>query len=246
MSRFIQLLQRINHDLDVAQPVKSRIILEIHADLNDLYELYCEQGMEEADAQQQAEQRCNVSEQAVEQLKAVHASGVRRAMDRLSEQAQSRVERIGLVTIMAVLAILSGRIIFTSGFMAQTSTFIWGALAIAVLAGAIGIAKAYRFYLKRDHRTRTLRNGLSSILFLAGGGFVNGLFGYLYEMYRAVHRSAADFEGVWLYIIDWLVRGSSAAIVSLWVCILSAALWYLLETKAVRIERAEAESLLEL
>jgi hypothetical protein len=246
MSRFIHFLQRINQELDVPQPAKSRIILEIHNDLNDLYDLYRSQGKAEAEARQQAEQKCNVSPEALAQLVAIHSSGVRRVMDRLSEQAQSRLERIGLVLVMAFLAILSGRIIFSSGFLAQTSPFVWGSLTIAALAAVTGIGKLYRFYLKQDHRMRTLRNGLPSLLFLAGGGFVIGLYGYLYELYRAASRSAADFEGVWFYIIDWLVRGSSAAIVSLWVCILSATLWYVLETKAGRIEQAEVEILLEL
>ena len=57
MTRFAPLLKSINDRLDLPQPTKSRIILEIAADLEDLYQFYQNQGMNESEAAQKAEEK---------------------------------------------------------------------------------------------------------------------------------------------------------------------------------------------
>ncbi|MFH1754248.1 MAG: hypothetical protein ABIA59_00965 [Candidatus Latescibacterota bacterium] len=50
MSRFEGLLKQINGKLDLPQPTKSRILLEIASDLDDMYRVFIQQGMSEQDA----------------------------------------------------------------------------------------------------------------------------------------------------------------------------------------------------
>ncbi len=47
MNRFAPLLKSINARLDLPQPTKSRIILEIASDLEDMYQFYQSQGPDE-------------------------------------------------------------------------------------------------------------------------------------------------------------------------------------------------------
>ena len=55
MNQFTPLLKQLNSRLDLPQPQKSRILLEISADLNDLYDLYVSQGHSREEAKQRAE-----------------------------------------------------------------------------------------------------------------------------------------------------------------------------------------------
>jgi len=45
MDNFKPILKEINSKLDLPQPTKSRIILEIAADLNDTFDTYKKQGL---------------------------------------------------------------------------------------------------------------------------------------------------------------------------------------------------------
>ena len=50
MTRFANLLSRIRNRLDLPQPTKSRILLEISSDLEDAYHYYMDQGMTHQEA----------------------------------------------------------------------------------------------------------------------------------------------------------------------------------------------------
>ena len=57
MNRFISLLQRVNDKLDLPQPEKSRILLEIAADLQDMYQVYLDKGLGEEEAVKRTEEK---------------------------------------------------------------------------------------------------------------------------------------------------------------------------------------------
>ncbi len=52
MKQFESQLKKINNKLDLPQPVKSRIVLEIAADMEDTFNFYFDKGMNEKDALQ--------------------------------------------------------------------------------------------------------------------------------------------------------------------------------------------------
>ena len=52
MSRFAGVLKRVSDGLDLPQPTRSRILLEMAGDLQDLYEHHLGQGMDEERAAQ--------------------------------------------------------------------------------------------------------------------------------------------------------------------------------------------------
>lgn len=72
MSRFTSLLKRIDDRLKFPQPTKSRILLEIAADLEDLHLLYLERGLGEEEAAQLAEEKFDFSDKALQEFTHVH------------------------------------------------------------------------------------------------------------------------------------------------------------------------------
>ena len=94
MKKFAPLLQSINKNLDLPQPEKSRILLEIGGDMNDMYDLLISQGSNEEQAEQKVKEKFEMTKKSLSELVDVHQTGFRRWMDKLSAQAQSRWERV--------------------------------------------------------------------------------------------------------------------------------------------------------
>ena len=76
MSRFAEVLTRISAGLDLPQATRSRILLEMAGDLEDLYQHHRSQGLDEAQATRRAEEAFVASDEALKHLAHIHeASG---------------------------------------------------------------------------------------------------------------------------------------------------------------------------
>jgi hypothetical protein len=245
MSRFASLIRRTGEKLDVPQPARARVLLELAADLEDLYGLYRERGLDDSAAVRKVEEKFDVSDDALSQLVKLHRSVFRRWADRFSEQAQTLWERLLLVVIVIFIAVSIGPAFVSSTFFRDASAFIWVVTAIALIAVAFALAKSYQLYIKKDHGVRRLRTGLPSLLMLGCASIFTGWFGFIAGMYHAMSGIAGGVERPDLCIMNWLLGSVATMIASLMVAILTALLWFLLIGKVRRIERAEAALLLE-
>ena len=65
MSRFTGLLKRTAARLDLPQPTKSHVLLEMAADLEDLFAAYRERGFGEEEAARRVEEKFDASDDAL-------------------------------------------------------------------------------------------------------------------------------------------------------------------------------------
>lgn len=140
MNRFSEILRQTSERLDLPQPEKSRILLEIASDLEDLYGLYRGQGLEEREAVRRAEEKLAVSDEALAELARIHESPFRRFLGRISEQAQTRWERVLLTALVVFIALFAGRELLSTELYHRASRFVWpvlGSAFAAALAAAI-------------------------------------------------------------------------------------------------------------
>ena len=246
MNRFTEDLRRINQELDVPQPAKSRIILELAADLEDLYDYYRNQGKDDAEAARLAHEKGDLAPDVLRQLARVHSSGLQRILLYLSDRTRSYMERIGLAAVLLVVVVTTGPILFSAGFLERISHFVWGPVVMAFAITALSFSNIYRLYIRRDHRVPQIQKGISPIFYAAIANLAINLFGVVYELLWAIRRSMADIE-MWLYyFVEWVLKISGTSIISLWIFILRIMLWYFLDSKARRIEAFEYQVLLEL
>ncbi|MFC1572361.1 hypothetical protein ACFL6M_02070 [Candidatus Eisenbacteria bacterium] len=89
MSMFREILRQTNERLRLPQPAKSRIILEMAADLDELFLFYRKQGLGEDDAMRASVDKLGVSDETLVQLTHIHESPLQRLLDGLSSQARS-------------------------------------------------------------------------------------------------------------------------------------------------------------
>jgi len=258
MNKFTLFLKRINERLSLPQPLKSQILLEVAGDLEDIYEFYKNKGLNEQEAMQKAEEKLDLTDEALSELIRVHQSVYGKLMNRISEQAQTRWERIFLIIIIIFGGVLSIKQFLSTQFFLHSSSFIWPVLGIGCIIMVLSIVKFYTLYIKKDHNIKNLRKRLSSILFLGGGSLLTGTIGYFIELYSAggfgvllesklvfvvVTTNGLDEKAN--YIADWMIESSSMVMTGMFVAIFAALIWFILVNKVIKIEQAEAEFLLE-
>lgn len=244
MKRFRKTLIEINRKLDLPQPDKSRILLEIASDLEEAYSHLVEGGMEPEKAERETLSRFDLSDQVVEELIGLYQSPAKRLLGRISEQARSRLERFLLIATLLVIAVFSGREILSADIFMRSGPFVWPVLAAAAVTITLAICHFYRLYIKKEHAVRKLRAGLSALLLTAGACLLSGIYGTLYEMSRTMARIIRDIDQTWGFIAACGIRCSALGIISILAAIISAVIWYILTDKVRRIEIAEASWLL--
>lgn len=257
MNRFTPLLKKINTKLDLPQPAKSRIVLEIAADLEDLFQFYRNQGLDEKAAMKKVYEKFDVTDEALMELAQIHESVFRKWMDKISERAQNRWEHFVMILILISIALLASKAILSTRFFVNISMFVLPMVGIAFFVMAKFLEKAYYLYIKKDYDIKTLRKGLLPLLVLGSGNIFLGISGYFIELLmtgeNAVFTGLLGIlclnpkmgEETTVELAEWLTKSSSMIMVCMLITIFIALILFILWNKIQKIEQAEAACLLE-
>lgn len=244
MNRFNEALRDLGSRLPIPQPARSRVLLEIAADMEDLYQACIAEGHSEEDAERRTLEHFGPSEEALRDLVAVHSTSVKRLLDGLSEQARSRWER-GLLFALVLFAVAVGGGSLRGGGLLAGMTFVaWPVFALAVMGLLIGAMRVYALFIKQDHDPRRLRSGLNPLLALAVVELVLGFGGAWIGLFLAVTRILDNLEGAGFHLFDWMLRGSATLCFSMITAMLLALTWMVLMARVATIEQAEAALLM--
>ena len=254
MKQFSNLLKNLNSKMDLPQPVKSRIILEIAADLNDLYHLYLKRGLNETDAASKAREKFEVSDEIISDLSDIHNNLFQQWLDRAIGKTQTFWERVLFVLILLFLMITTIYVVLTTPFFSEASKFVYPILAILIGVLILWFAKFYQLYIKKDHRIKRIRYGLSLFKFLAGTNLFLALSGYFIEL--LLSKIEVLFLGPLFIliiqnvnetlplIIELMIKNASLMIICMLATMITGILWFVIIQKINIIEQAEAEILL--
>lgn len=258
MNRFANQLRSLEERLDLPQPLKARILMEIAADMEDLFSHYAGQGKDEQTAESKVLEKMELSDASLQALIEVHKSGFQRFVERLTQESRNRWERAVLIMILLIVAALSMRIVIAVPMIVQSTTFVWPVLCVGFFALSLFIVRVYTLYIKKDHRKERLRRGIPLLMYLAGTSLLIGVFGYFVELYRAGEFALLmDYKLIILmapvrmgseselkFLVEWMMKGSSLIMVSMLVTILIALFWFMLINKVQKIECMVLERLL--
>jgi hypothetical protein len=244
MTRFDEALMDLGDRLAIPQPARSRVLLEIAADMEDLYQTYVTEGLPEEEARRRTLEQFGPSKEALQDLVAVHSTPVKRVLDRLSEQARSRWER-GLLAVLVVFAVVvGGRSLIAGRMLSGMSFFAWPILLFAATGLLIGATRVYSLFIKKDHDIRRLRSGLDPLLGFAMVELVLGFGGAWVGLFVTVVKILDDIENSGVYFFDWMQKGSATLCFSMIAAMLLALTWMVLVARVAAIEQAEAAVLL--
>jgi len=245
MSRFREFLKETSGKLDLPQPEKSRILLEIASDMEDLHAFYREQGMGEEEAAARTIETFALSDEALADLVRVHQSALQRLLGRISAQACARWERLLVAFVVCFALAAVSPALLTTRLFAQATGYVWPILAFAAAALALSAYHAVRLFILRKHAARGLRRGMHWILGLGGASLVVSFGGSAVELYRATFRGAGDTPRALAHFVAWALGASATLIAGMLVAIVAAVIWFALVDKVKRIEIAEASWLIE-
>lgn len=246
MSRFAAVLNRARDRLLIPEPSRSRILLEMAADLEDSYQFYRSQGLDEVEASQRAEEAFGTSDEALRHLARIHESGGGGIGDRISGQVGRPWEKVLLLGVLLFESWFAINVLTQKGFFYFLSPFLWPIAALALAALSVTIWKLYQIFFRSGSDVRQLRTGLGVLLFCAGASLAVSGCGFLFHMqrfFRANWRQAP--EALYMNFAGWMMEISSMMTVGLLNAIFVALVWFVLSNLVKRAELREIEALLE-
>ena len=168
MNRFADVLNQARDRLDIPEPSRTRIVLEMASDLEDSYQYYLDQGHEEAEATRLAKEAFGTSEEALRHLSKVHGSSIGGIADRVSGQAGQVWARFLLVVLVVFEIWLAVLILTEEAFRVYVSPFVWPVAGLAVVAFAFTIWKLVQHLLENRARDQPIALGSGSSAVLLG------------------------------------------------------------------------------
>lgn len=244
MNRFEDILLRAHQRLDLPQPARARILLELAADLEDGYARLRERGLDEEEARREAADRFALSDEALDELVELHSRRLRRWLYGLRPGALSRLERGLAAGILVFVATLIVPLVLRPGFFAGAGPAVWVTLAGTGLGAVLFLFHLYEMEVKQRHEIRSLYRGAGRIAGLGVLNVVSGMFGSAISLTAAAHDAAAAPEH-WLEpLVRWLSLSSALMVTALLGGIVCALLWFGLQQRIGRIATLESESLI--
>ena len=245
MKRFARELRKIHRMLDIPQPSRSRVVLEIAADMEDLYEHYIARGLDEEEAAARTIETFDLSAEPIAAIADVHAPPFRRFLDRFPARTRGIAERTALVIATAPVALIGYRLARSGGMFEDTGAWIWPLLAGTVAVVALGITKWYGLFVVKEHAVRAVRRGLDAALYIALGQLATGFIGMYVDLFRTWVKASADRAMTISYLAHWLQRSSALLSTAMIAALLSGLIWIATSGKAAAIEQYEAELILD-
>jgi hypothetical protein len=244
MTDFTAALRRIDSRLHLPQPARSRVILELAGDLDELYRHYRDTGLSEAAAREAALADLDASDEVLTALAEVHASGLRRSMDRMMRQAEAAWARALLLAVLVGVVVVTARAALTPRFMEDAGVFLWpvGLCLLAGLAtGGMLLLRLQRFDVSDPAPAREPLDRLA--LLILAQGVIAGI-GCWVELYWASGRVVDAGGQLAVHLFTWLIRCSALLSAGLGGALILAVVWFFASYRTAVIEDARAALLL--
>lgn len=241
MNGFDGELRKIAARLEVPEPARSMILLEVKGDLEDLSASLVAGGVPEEEARRRAVATLLPDDDSLEALRSLHRPWWERVVGRFSEPARNRLEWLLLAVLVGVLLLGGGGTLARLELMASPSGFLWPVLALGGSGLALGVSKLLDLFVKQDHRPSRLRRGMTALPAVAAASVVLAFTGVVFDLYATAGRIEQDAAAATVHLLDWIRRDAVLLSVALMVAALGALAWFLASIRIARIARAEAE-----
>jgi len=241
MSRFNVFLNQTGERMALPKATRSLILVEIASDLEELFQHYLREGLSEKDAAARAEEKVDMSDDALTELVRIH-SDARGWTDRVTRRVQPFWERIALA-LMVFFFIVSTTLDHGVHFFAHLTVFIWPIIGILLALVVFFIVQMVRY---SDHQSpRRLRDSLVTPLFLGAASLVVGSAGAGIEMYRTLLRMAADPEHAAPFFANAVLSSTATLAIASIVALGAGVAWFVLAGRAGRLEDDMARTFME-
>jgi hypothetical protein len=142
-------LRRISSELKLPEPIKARILLEMAADLEALYEHYCARGLAEEEAARLTEEKLLASPEALQHLIVVHTTGYQRWLGRAAERLRWGLDLLLFLLGVGPVVVIAAWVVAAEAERPLQGLLFWGVFSVVLgflgtVIGIIQIAQAIR------------------------------------------------------------------------------------------------------
>lgn len=243
MSAFARELHQLADRLHLPPSVRSRILLELAADLHDLETSLRRAGASVEDAHRRAVETLVPTADVLADLEGLHRPLYQRLVDRFSDPARHRLERAIMLLVGGGLVALGGVWLGREGIFTDSSAFLWPLLALGFATAVMGAWKSFELFVKKDRGSRLLRHGMWVLPVVAVAAVVIGLGGVALELYSLADQLATDRSREGVELLRWLRRDTAMLSIGLLVSSIAGVLWLMISAGLARMEQSEAELL---
>lgn len=244
MSRFAKVLSDVNDRLGIPQPVRSRILLEIAADMEDLYLEYLERGMGEEGAELAVMEHFDLSKEALDELVQIHDTPLQRSLETLAGPVRGPWSRLLMVVLALLVVAGSGGILLQHGLYQDASVLVWLVVPVLCLGLVVALGQALRLYRAGGVWRPGLGAGLGRLLGSAVVILAVAAAGLWVELYLAALGIRSAPGDTLVYLVHWLHMASATLVVALSGALLLGFLWFFLGARVRRLELRASTDLL--
>lgn len=239
-------LRKLSARLPIPEPARSRVLLEIATDMEDLFQHHQDRGASSEEAVRIVEEQFDLSDEVLRELVQLHSSPLQRSLDGISRQAQSRWER-GVLALVALFVIPGlAMLLLQPSLLRDASPLAYGLLGILVLGLGLGLWQGWVLFGKkgRTYGPRPLP-GLDALPVLAILLLGLGFAGVWMELFRAALVIRGSPERALVHLLNWLQMASATLVIALSGALLTGLIWFFLESRTAHLEEEAAAFILE-
>ncbi len=243
MRGFGEELRDLAERLDLPQPMRSRILLELSADLADLASALEAEGVGRVEARRRALDVLFPSGEALRELERLHRPLYRRLVDRFSEPARHGLERALLTVLALMLGGFGAWLLAGAELLRDPTPFLWPVLVVGALVLGMGGGKLFQLYVKKDHDRARLGRGMWGLPVAGAAAAVLGFGGAVADLYVVAGAVAGSPDRAALELLRWLRQDMALLSVALLIVSAAGLLWLSSAVGIARVEQAEAMAL---
>jgi hypothetical protein len=246
MTMFSSVLNDVESRLRVSEPARTRILLEIAADLEDSYRHFLDQGLDDREAARRAEEAFSTSDETLRLLERVHQPSFGGPVSRFFHQVGTIWSTTLLFLLLVFELLLALRITSDRSFLVDPSPFLWPIALLAVGGIIFTLWKVAQIVYRRGGDVRQLKSGLGIPLFVAGASLAVAFLGFLFHLQRFFRVNAQGApETLFINFAGWMISISSLMTIGLLTAILASLVWFVLSGLVIHREAREMERLLQ-
>ena len=237
-------LRRISGELGLPEPARSRVILEMAADLEAMYEHFRARGLGEEEAARRAEDRVLASPDALRQLVLVHTTGYQRWLSGVAGRLRWGVDLLLFVLGVAPFLAIAALPVAAPAGRAWDDPALWGMVAAGAAIAGLASWKAHQLVVQRERSTVRLHRGLASLLFLGAMAPLLGAIGFLASLRGLVRMGMGAGGPAGVAAAEAIARGGTLLCLGILLGIAAGLVWFVLANRIATIEEAESAALL--
>lgn len=240
MNPYHRELREVAKRLELPQPTRARVLLELAADLADLEAELVSAGLTLAEARARAIRTLVPSPDAVNDLLTIHRPFYARLVDRFSDPARHRLERVGLVAATVALFALGLSHLVGAGLLTTPAPLTVPVLLVGLAIACLSVWKLFALYVKREHDLLALERGLWLLPLAAVAAAALAGAGLAFDLHAVAARLEADLAGQSMVLVRWLRRDMGLLSLALLTTLAALGMWLFLSAGVAKVRQAEA------